>query len=127
MTNANPNQVTGLNPKQTGRELVQDKDDVQRVAAGGADPLTGAGDRPASGYPEHNPRPEQHQAGGGIDQDEVGDDLEDDDWEDDDLESDNWEGDDQDEPDGYQKNPGFDKPQIGDDVEPDGGAKPIRF
>jgi len=114
MTRQNSDPIDGQYQKQSRGDRKQDSRSGRRMAGDGdgEDQLTGAGQRPGSGYPEQNPRPGQHQTGGGIDKGEVGDDLYGD------LESDDLDGDDQDEEDGYQKDPVVDQPQTGDDVVP---------
>ena len=94
----------------------------QPMARGDGNQHSGAEQRPASGYPEQNPRREQQRPGGGIDEDEVGNDFEDADLPGNDLESYPLEFDDLEEPGGFLENAGFGQHRTVDEEDPEGGG-----
>jgi hypothetical protein len=124
MPNKNRVRIDGQNRDQ--KQNVQEPEPATShghpMAGAGDDQQTGAAQRPASGYPEQNPRREQHQPGGGIDEDEVGNDFEDADLEPDDLESHPLEFNDLAEPGGFLEDSGFDQHRADDDEDPEGSG-----
>ena len=124
MPNKNRVRIDGQNmdQKQNVEERKPATGHGQPMAGGDDDQQTGAEQRPASGYPEQNPRREQHQPGGGIDEDEVGNDFEDADLEGDDLESYPLEVNDLEEPGGFLEDAGFDQHRTDDEEDPEGGG-----